>query len=194
MNYKIADIKLAQKGKISYKWAHEHMIILDKITVKNEKKKPLAGYRIGFCLHITKETSVLVMAAKQLGADIALCSANPLSVQDDIAAFLASEGINVFAWRDETKREYVECIDSVLKFGPNIITDDGSDLHITANKANVKILGGSEETTSGVQRLRALENRKGLKYPIIAVNDAYTKYMFDNRYGTGQSTIDGILT
>jgi adenosylhomocysteinase len=169
------------------------MVILDKIKIKNEKKNPLAGYRIGFCLHITKETSVLVMTAKELGADVALCSANPLSVQDDIAAFLSSEGITTFAWRGETKREYDECINSVLKFRPNIITDDGSDLHIAANKTKVKIFGGSEETTSGVKRLKALERRKRLMYPVIAVNDAYTKHMFDNRYGTGQSTIDGIL-
>jgi adenosylhomocysteinase len=169
------------------------MVILDKIKIKNEKKKPLAGYRIGFCLHITKETSVLVMAAKELGADVALCSANPLSVQDDIAAFLSSEGVTTFAWRGETKREYDACINSVLKFRPNIITDDGSDLHIAANKTKVKIFGGSEETTSGVKRLKALERRKRLMYPVIAVNDAYTKHMFDNRYGTGQSTIDGIL-
>jgi adenosylhomocysteinase len=169
------------------------MVILDKIKIKNEKKKPLAGYRIGFCLHITKETSVLVMAAKELGADVALCSANPLSVQDDIAAFLSSEGVTTFAWRGETKREYDACINSVLKFRPNIITDDGSDLHIAANKTKVKIFGGSEETTSGIKRLKALERRKRLMYPVIAVNDAYTKHMFDNRYGTGQSTIDGIL-
>jgi adenosylhomocysteinase len=190
---KIADIRLAQKGKLSYQWASDHMSILDKIKNKYEKKKPLVGYRIGFCLHITKETSVLVMTAKQLGADIALCSANPLSVQDDIAAFLSSEGIITFAWRGETKREYDECIGSVLKFQPNIITDDGSDLHIAANKAKAKIFGGSEETASGVKRLKALERRKRLLYPVIAVNDAYTKHMFDNRYGTGQSTIDGIL-
>lgn len=193
LSYKIADIRLAQNGKLSYQWARDHMVILDKIKIKNEKKKPLAGYRIGFCLHITKETSVLVMTAKELGADVALCSANPLSVQDDIAAFLSSEGITIFAWRGETKREYEECINSVLKFRPNIITDDGSDLHIAANKTKVKIFGGSEETTSGVKRLKALERRKRLMYPVIAVNDAYTKHMFDNRYGTGQSTIDGIL-
>ena len=193
LSYKIADIQLAQNGKLSYQWARDHMVILDKIKIKNEKKKPLAGYRIGFCLHITKETSVLVMAAKELGADVALCSANPLSVQDDIAAFLSSEGVTTFAWRGETKREYDACINSVLKFRPNIITDDGSDLHIAANKTKVKIFGGSEETTSGVKRLKALQRRKRLMYPVIAVNDAYTKHMFDNRYGTGQSTIDGIL-
>ena len=193
LSYKIADIELAQNGKLSYQWARDHMVILDKIKIKNEKKKPLAGYRIGFCLHITKETSVLVMTAKELGAAVALCSANPLSVQDDIAAFLSSEGVTTFAWRGETKREYDACINSVLKFRPNIITDDGSDLHIAANKTKVKIFGGSEETTSGVKRLKALERRKRLMYPVIAVNDAYTKHMFDNRYGTGQSTIDGIL-
>jgi adenosylhomocysteinase len=169
------------------------MLILDKIKNIYEKKKPLADYRISFCLHITKKTSVLVMTAKLLGADIAVCSANPLSVHDDIAAFLSSEGIITFAWRGETKREYDECIGSVFKFQPNIITDDGSDLHIAANKAKAKIFGGSEETTSGVKRLKALERRKRLMYPVIAVNDAYTKHMFDNSYGTGQSTIDGIL-
>ena len=193
MSSRKADIWLARNGKLSYQWAHDHMLILDKIKNKYEKKKPLADYRISFCLHITKETSVLVMTAKLLGADIAVCSANPLSVQDDIAAFLSSEGIITFAWRGETKREYDECIGSVLKFQPNIITDDGSDLHIAANKAKAKIFGGSEETTSGVKRLKALERRKRLMYPVIAVNDAYTKHMFDNRYGTGQSTIDGIL-
>ena len=154
MSSRIADIRLARNGKLSYQWAHDHMLILDKIKNKYEKKKPLADYRIGFCLHITKETSVLVMTAKLLGADIAVCSANPLSVQDDIAAFLSSEGIITFAWRGETKREYDECIGSVLKFQPNIITDDGSDLHIAANKAKAKIFGGSEETTSGVKRLK----------------------------------------
>ena len=191
---KIADTKLAQNGELSYKWALRHMKLLDKIRIKNKIKKPFLEYKLGFCLHITKETSVLIMAAKKLGAEIAICSANPLSTQDDIAAFLASEGIKVFAWRGETKSEYEDCIKKVLEFCPEIITDDGADLHVAAHKSNIKsIVGGTEETTSGVKRLKLLESTKQLRFPIIAVNDAYTKYLFDNRYGTGQSTIDGIL-
>jgi adenosylhomocysteinase len=191
---KVADTKLAQNGKLSYEWALDHMKLVDKIRIKNQMKKPLFEYRLGFCLHITKETSVLIMAAKKLGAEIAICSANPLSTQDDIAAFLASEGIKVFAWRGETKKEYEECIKQVLEFCPEIITDDGADLHIATHKFNIKsIIGGTEETTSGVKRLKLLESTKQLRYPVIAVNNAYTKHLFDNRYGTGQSTIDGIL-
>ena len=181
-------------GKFSYEWASSHMAILDKIRIKNERGKPLSGHKLGFCLHITKETSVLVMAAKHLGAEIALCSANPLSVQQDIAEFLSYKGIDVFAWKGETVKEYNECIRHVLEFQPDILTDDGGDLHVAAHKSKIKnILGGTEETTSGVKRLKSLESRKQLMYPIIAVNDANTKHMFDNKYGTGQSTIDGIL-
>jgi adenosylhomocysteinase len=194
LSNKVADLQLAHNGKSSYEWACKYMTILDKIRIKNEKSKPLHGYKLGFCLHITKETSVLVMTAKKLGAEIALCSANPLSVQDDIAAFLSSEGVNTYGWRGETLKEYNKCIQSVLDFKPDIVTDDGADLHVGAHKNKVKnIRGGTEETTSGVKRLKSLESRKRLMYPIVAVNDANTKHMFDNRYGTGQSTIDGIL-
>jgi adenosylhomocysteinase len=170
------------------------MKILDKITAKYRKTKPLSGYRLGFCLHVTKETSVLVMAAKQLGADIAICSANPLSVQDDIASFLGSEGVKVFAWKGESFKDYKSCMKMVLKFKPDIITDDGAELHVTAYRSNAKnIIGGTEETTSGIKRLKSLESKNLLRYPVIKVNDAKTKHMFDNKYGTGQSTIDGIL-
>ena len=170
------------------------MNILEKITSKYQIKKPLSGFRLGFCLHVTKETAVLAMAAKRLGADIALCSANPLSVQEDIAAFLWSESIKVFAWKGQTLKDYKGCISKVLKFSPDILTDDGAELHITAHKSNAKnIVGGTEETTSGVNRLKLLESKRELLYPVIKVNDAKTKHMFDNRYGTGQSTIDGIL-
>jgi adenosylhomocysteinase len=194
LSNKVEDLQLARSGKSSYEWASSHMAILDKIRIKNEKSKPLAGYKLGFCLHITKETSVLVMTAKQLGAEIALCSANPLSVQDDIAAFLSSEGVNTYAWRGETTKEYKKCIQSVLEFKPDIVTDDGADLHACAHKIKVKnIRGGTEETTSGIKRLKSLESSKQLMYPVVAVNDANTKHMFDNRYGTGQSTIDGML-
>lgn len=169
------------------------MTILDKIKTSNESKNPLSDYKLGFCLHITKETSVLLITAKMLGAEIALCSANPLSTQNDIAAFLSSEGIRVFAWRGQSERQYRECIKSVLQFQPDILTDDGGDLHMAAHKLRTRFSGGTEETTTGVKRLEILQSRKRLKYPVIAVNNAYTKHLFDNRYGTGQSTIDGIL-
>jgi adenosylhomocysteinase len=190
---KIADIGLAKQGQMSYTWAKAHMTILEKIKMSNESKKPLSDYKLGFCLHITKETSVLVITAKMLGADIAICSANPLSTQNDIAAFLSSEGIKVFAWRGQSERQYRECIQSVLQFQPDILTDDGGDLHMAAHKIKTRFSGGTEETTTGVKRLEILQSRKRLRYPVIAVNNAYTKYLFDNRYGTGQSTIDGIL-
>jgi adenosylhomocysteinase len=179
---------------MSYRWAKAHMTILDKIKIRNEGKKPLSGYKLGFCLHITKETSVLVITAKMLGAEIAICSANPLSTQDDVAAFLSSQGIRIFAWRGQSEMEYRTCIMSVLQFRPDILTDDGGDLHIAANKLRTtRFYAGTEETTTGVKRLQILQTRKRLRYPVVAVNNAYTKHLFDNRYGTGQSTIDGIL-
>jgi adenosylhomocysteinase len=191
---KIADNSLTDKGSRSYEWAASRMGIVEKIRAMNNNSQLLAGFRLGFCLHITKETSVLVMAAKSLGADIAICSANPLSVQDDIAAFLYNMGVNVYAWRGETQSEYQQCIRSVLAFRPAIVTDDGGDLHSMAHQQKAKgIKGGSEETTSGVKRLVALERASILLYPIIAVNNARTKYLFDNKHGTGQSTLDGIL-
>jgi adenosylhomocysteinase len=191
---KIADSKLAGKGRRSYEWAASRMSIVEKIRAKNESTQLLAGFRLGFCLHITKETSVLTMAAKSLGADIVICSANPLSTQDDIAAFLYNKGVNVYAWRGETESEYQQCIRKVLAFKPVIVTDDGGDLHAMAHQQKVKgIAGGTEETTSGVKRLVALEKAGRLLYPVIAVNNARTKYLFDNRYGTGQSTLDGIM-
>jgi adenosylhomocysteinase len=191
---KIADSNLADNGRRSYEWAASRMGIVEKIRAINESNQLLAGFRLGFCLHITKETSVLVMAAKSLGADIAICSANPLSAQNDIAAFLYNRGVNVYAWRGETESEYQQCILDVLAFRPAIITDDGGDLHSMAHQQKAKdIVGGTEETTSGVKRLVALERTSRLLYPIVAVNNARTKYLFDNRHGTGQSTLDGIL-
>lgn len=194
LSSKIADTGLAKQGQMSYRWAKAHMTILDKIKVSKESKKPLSGYKLGFCLHITKETSVLVITAKMLGAEIAICSANPLSTQDDVAAFLSSQGIRIYAWRGQSQSQYLTCIKSVLQFRPDILTDDGGDLHIAANKLRTtRFHGGTEETTTGVKRLQILQTRKRLKYPVVAVNNAYTKHLFDNRYGTGQSTIDGIL-
>jgi adenosylhomocysteinase len=190
----IADSKLAANGRLSHEWAARRMGIIERIVKKNRRAQPLAGLRLGFCLHITKETSVLAMAAKSLGAKIAICSANPLSAQDDIAAFLHENGMNVYAWRGETRAQYGQCIQNVLALRPAIVTDDGGDLHIAAHRQKPKgVLGGTEETTSGVKRLAALEKAGELLYPVVAVNNARTKYLFDNRYGTGQSTLDGIL-
>lgn len=194
---KIKDPKLAQKGKLSHEWAKSHMKILTNTIDRLKKSQPLKGIRLGVCLHITKETSVLLMGAKALGAQVSACSANPLSTQDDIAAFLASSGIHIYAWAGQTSKEYNWCIEKMLSHKPQILTDDGSDCHSkvhgSSKFSSLKIMGGTEETTTGVIRLKALENQKKLRYPVIAVNDAYTKHMFDNRYGTGQSTIDGFF-
>ncbi len=191
----IKDPSLAEKGKLSYEWAKDHMKILTNTIQRLKKSQPLKGLRLGICLHITKETSVLLMGAKELGAEVSACAANPLSTQDDIAAFLAENGIHIYAWEGQTPEEYDSCIELMLSHKPHIITDDGSDSHSKIHKnssfSSYGILGGTEETTTGVIRLKALEKQKKLKYPVIAVNDAYTKHMFDNRYGTGQSTIDG---
>ncbi|GBC72725.1 Adenosylhomocysteinase [archaeon HR04] len=195
---KVADTASVDKGRLAYEWASKHMPILAKSIDRLKDGSPLHGIKVAFCLHVTKETSVLVMGAKTLGADVSLCAANPLSTQDDVAAFLASQGIDVYAWRDESMDEYYSCIRSVLANRPTTITDDGSDMHVLYHKefkgkSNYKPIGGTEETTTGVIRLRALAAEGQLAYPVIAVNNAYTKHLFDNRYGTGQSTIDGIL-
>jgi len=160
--------------------------------------KPLKGITLGACLHVTSETGVLVETLTAGGANVALCGSNPLSTQDEVAAALAEEkGISVYAWRGETTEEYYWCVNKVVDHKPMITLDDGADLVSTLHKKRTESLkgvnGGTEETTTGVMRLRAMEKAGALKYPIIAVNDAYTKYLFDNRYGTGQSTIDGII-
>jgi len=189
--------KLIKEGKLSYEWARSHMQILDNTINRFKKSKPLKGVTLGFCLHITKETSVLLIGAKELGATVACCGGNPLTTQDGVSAFLASQGIHVYAWYGQSVKEYDWCIDQVLKHKPTILTDDGADMNIKAHFdkrfKNMKILGATEETTAGVTRIRAVENQGKLRYPVILVNEAYTKHMFDNRYGTGQSTIDGYL-
>jgi len=173
------------------------MEILDNTLNRLKKSKPLKGITVGFCLHITKETSVLLMGAKELGANVAVCGGNPLTTQDDIAAFLASQGIHVYAWNGQSTKEYDWCIQQVLNHKPTILTDDGADMNVKAHfdkkYKTMKILGATEETTAGVTRIKAIEKQGKLRYPIIVVNDAYTKHMFDNRYGTGQSTIDAYL-
>lgn len=194
---KVKDPKLAKQGKLAYQWARSHMQILDNTINRLKKSKPLKGVTLGLCLHVTKETSVLLMGAKELGATVACCGGNPLTTQDDVAAFLASEGIHVYAWNGETPKEYDWCIQQVLNHKPSILTDDGADMNIKAHfdkkYKSMDILGATEETTAGVTRIRAVENKGKLRYPVILVNEAYTKHMFDNRYGTGQSTIDGFL-
>ena len=173
------------------------MQILDNTINRFKKSKPLKGITLGFCLHITKETSVLLMGAKELGATVACCGGNPLTTQDDIAAYLASQGIHVYSWHGQSVKDYDWCIDQVLKHKPTILTDDGADMNIKAHFdkrfKDMEILGATEETTAGVTRIRAVENQGKLRYPVILVNEAQTKHMFDNRYGTGQSTIDGYL-
>ncbi len=197
LNSQIADPGLAEEGEKSYRWAYEHMPALTRTIGNIVDQKPLQGRKVGVCLHVTKETSVLVIGLKMLGADVYLAAANPLSTQDDIAAYLASQGVNVFAWRGQTSEEYQESIRNILRGKPDIILDDGSDTHATVHEepefSDLSIQGGTEETTTGIIRLKALEKTGKMRYPIIGVNNAYTKFLFDNRYGTGQSTIDGIL-
>jgi len=197
LEFKVKDPSLAEQGNLLVEWASTHMPVLAQIKQRFEKEKPLKGATLGACLHVTKETAVLVQALKAGGAKIALCGSNPLSTQDEVAAALAKIGINVYAWRGETREEYYWCVNKVIDQKPVITLDDGADLVGTLHSKRTDILkavkGGTEETTTGVVRLKAMEKAKALKYPIVAVNDAYTKYLFDNRYGTGQSTIDGIL-
>ena len=194
---KIADSKLSVEGEKSFIWAYEHMPSLTRTIKKLENKKPLKGKKIAVCLHITKETSVLVIGLKRLGAEVYLAAANPLSTQDDIAAYLASQGINVFAWRGESPEEYQDCVKKILRGKPDILLDDGADTHAIIHQdkefKDLTLLGGAEETTTGIIRLMALEKSGNMRYPIIGVNNAFTKYLFDNRYGTGQSTMDGVL-
>ena len=195
--FQVKDKSLAPQGHLQIEWASRHMPVLNLIKSRFEKEKPLKGLTLGACLHVTKETAVLVQALIAGGAKIALCGSNPLSTQDDVAAALADNGVHVFAWRGQNTEEYYKCIDKVLDYKPSITLDDGADLVGTLHskrQAQLKdVKGGTEETTTGVIRLRAMEKDGSLKYPIVAVNDAYTKYLFDNRYGTGQSTMDGIL-
>jgi adenosylhomocysteinase len=195
--FQVKDKSLAPQGHLQIEWASRHMPVLNLVKSRFEKEKPLKGLTLGACLHVTKETAVLVQALTAAGATIALCGSNPLSTQDDVAAALADKGIHVFAWRGQNTEEYYKCIDKALDYKPSITLDDGADLVGTLHskrQAQLKdVKGGTEETTTGVIRLRAMERDGSLKYPIVAVNDAYTKYLFDNRYGTGQSTMDGII-
>jgi len=195
MKYDIKDIKLAKKGKLRIEWAREQMPVLQAISKRFKKEKPLKGVRAACCLHVTTETAFLMDTLKDGGADVVLCASNPLSTQDDVAASLVKDSqIPVFAIKGEDNKTYYKHIRAVLNPVPDITMDDGADLVSTLHKAKKAMpWGGTEETTTGVIRLKALEKQGKLLYPIVAVNDADTKHFFDNRYGTGQSTIDGIL-
>ncbi|RLE82710.1 MAG: adenosylhomocysteinase [Thermoprotei archaeon] len=217
MEYLVKDIKLWKKGEEMIYWAERHMPVLLRIRQRFKKEKPLHGIKIGASLHVTKETAVLVRTLVAGGAEVYLVPCNPLSTQDEVAAALANEGVGVYAWRGMNFEEYYMAIGRVIAKKPAITMDDGADLITTIHKIYWKvkekdaeialkvckgvnaetlvknIKGGTEETTTGVNRLKAMERDGVLLYPIIAVNESYTKYLFDNRYGTGQSTLDGIL-
>ncbi len=198
MDYDVKDLELAKKGKLRIEWAGRFMPVLDKIKERFKKEKPLRGVRISACLHVTSETGNLMEALKLGGADVRLTASNPLSTQDDVAAALVNHyGVPVFAIKGEDNKTYYRHINQALDHSPHITMDDGADLvctiHSKRKKLIAEILGGTEETTTGVIRLKSMAKAGVLHYPIIAVNDAKTKHLFDNRYGTGQSTIDGIL-
>ncbi len=194
----VRDLKLAAAGRKRIEWAGKFMPVMDIIRTRIAKSKPLRGIRMSCCLHVTSETANLVIALKAGGADVRLCASNPLSTQDEVAAALVKYfGIPVFAINNENRKTYYRHIHDVLAHGPHITTDDGADLvstlHADRRELLGDIVGGTEETTTGVIRLRNMEKEGVLAYPIIAVNDSQTKFMFDNRYGTGQSSLDGIL-
>ncbi|MFZ5451563.1 MAG: adenosylhomocysteinase [Thermodesulfobacteriota bacterium] len=198
MDYDVKDINLADKGRLRVEWAAQDMPVLNAIRERFEKEKPLKGLRLAACLHVTTETAVLATTLKAGGALVHVCASNPLSTQDDVAAYLAQhEGIPTFAIKGEDGDTYYRHINQALDVKPNLTMDDGADivftLHTNRTELLPEVFAGTEETTTGVIRLKAMAADGVLKYPIIAVNDAMTKYLFDNRYGTGQSTIDGIL-
>ncbi len=194
----IKDFSLASSGKKRIEWAEQDMPVLRNIRKRFKKEKPLKGITLGACLHVTTETANLAITLKAGGADIHICASNPLSTQDDVAAALVKyHNISTFAIKGENNTTYYKHINQVIDAKPQITMDDGADLVSTLHKNRKKelknVIGGTEETTTGVIRLKAMANDGELKYPIIAVNDAMTKHFFDNRYGTGQSTIDGII-
>ena len=196
-NFKVADLKLADKGKLRIEWAESRMPVLMALREKYKDSKPLKGQRIAGCLHVTKETAVLIRTLKAAGAEISWSGCNPLSTQDDVAAALAAEGTSIYAWHGLNKEEFYWCIDQTIQFKPTLTLDDGADLIFTVHAKHPDlcktIIGGTEETTTGVHRLRAMAADGKLQYPVIAINDAETKWDFDNVYGTGQSSLDGIL-
>jgi len=196
-NYKVRDLALADQGRKKIDWAESQMPVLMGIRKKHAKSKPLEGMRIAGCLHVTKETAVLVETFVDAGAEVSWSGCNPLSTQDDVAAALVANDISVYAWHNLNKDEYYWCIDQTLKINPQLTLDDGADLIFTVHtkqpKLAKKVLGASEETTTGVHRLRAMAADGKLMYPVIAANDSVTKQEMDNIFGTGQSALDGVL-
>ncbi len=198
MEFDVKDIGLADKGKLRIEWANQNMPVLNLILKRFAKEKPLAGVRLGLCLHVTTETASLCKTLKAAGAEVSLCASNPLSTQDDVAASLVKhDKIPVYAIKGEDNETYYKHINAVLDARPMMTMDDGADLVSTIHSERTdlikNIIGGTEETTTGVIRLRSMAEKKVLKFPVVAVNDADTKHFFDNRYGTGQSTMDGII-
>src|SRR5262245_35924883 len=196
-NFKVADVKLADRGRLRIEWAESRMPVLMALREKYAKDKPFKGHRIAGCIHVTKETAVLVRTLRAAGAEVSWSGCNPLSTQDDVAAALAAEGTSIYAWHGLSKEEFYWAIEQTLAFKPTLTLDDGADLIFTVHAKHQHlakdIFGGTEETTTGVHRLRAMGADGKLLYPVIAVNDAETKWDFDNVYGTGQSSLDGIL-
>ena len=195
--FTVADLSLADEGAMLIDWARSRMPVLAALRKQAEIDKPLAGMRVAGCLHVTKETAVLIETIRAAGADISWSGCNPLSTQDSVAAWLAREGYSVHAWHGQSVEDFYWCIDKTLEFKPTLTLDDGADLIVRVHGEKSEyadtVIGGTEETTTGVHRLRAMAAAGDLKYPVIAVNDAITKWDFDNVYGTGQSTLDGIL-
>jgi len=197
MPYKVKDMDLAPQGRKKIEWVQKHMPVLETIKKRFEEEKPFEGITIGSCLHLEPKTINLGLTLQAGGAEVAMTGCNPLSTQDDATAAGASLGLNMYGWREQTNEEYYQTINMVLDHKPDIIIDDGADmifmLHRERRDALGKIRGACEETTTGIHRLKSMHADGALEFPVIAVNDAYTKYLFDNRYGTGQSTFDSIM-
>ena len=184
---------MAPSGRKKVAWAEERMKVLRSLFLEREDERPLRGLKVGMALHLEAKTAVLASYVQELGAEVSITSSNPLTTQDDVAAALTERVSHVYAWRGETEEEYMENIRAVLSDGPDIIVDDGADLIVEAHRMGLKVRGATEETTTGVRRVKALEKEGRLAFPVIAVNDALGKYLFDNRFGSGQSVVDGIM-
>jgi adenosylhomocysteinase len=197
MNFKVADLKLAEQGRLKIEWAESRMPVLLALRERARAEQPLRGMRIAGCLHVTKETAVLIRTLRAAGAEVSWSGCNPLSTNDEVAAALAAEGTSIYAWHGLSVEEFYWCIEQTLLFKPTLTLDDGADLIFTVHAKHKEladsIIGGTEETTTGVHRLRAMAADGKLRYPVFAVNDSETKWDFDNVYGTGQSSIDGIV-
>jgi len=197
MTYKVKDITLAPQGIKKIEWVQRHMPVLEYIKKQFINEKPFDGITIGSCLHLEPKTINLGLTLQAGGAEVAMTGCNPLSTQDDATAAGADLGLNMYGWREQTTEEYYQTINQVLDHEPDILIDDGADMIFLVHRERKdvlgKIKGACEETTTGIHRLKAMHNDKALKFPVMAVNDAYTKYLFDNRYGTGQSTFDSIM-